>query len=150
SYVTIHLRTIHQRVWSQLRNFLNHPFNIDLMTIDLGSFNVIIGMDWLSKYHVVIVCDEKIVRILHGDEILIIQGGRSNGKSESRLNIILCTKTQKYMQKECHVFLAYIAEKKMQKKSEEKRLEDVPIMQDFLEVFPQDLPGLPPTRQVEF
>ncbi|GJR69786.1 putative reverse transcriptase domain-containing protein [Tanacetum coccineum] len=52
-------------------NLLNHPFNIDLMPIELGSFDVIIGMDWLSKYHAVIVCDEKIVRIPYGDEILI-------------------------------------------------------------------------------
>ncbi|GJT10120.1 putative reverse transcriptase domain-containing protein [Tanacetum coccineum] len=42
-------------------NFLNHPFNIDLMPIELGSFDVIIGMDWLVKYHAVIVCDEKII-----------------------------------------------------------------------------------------
>nr|GFA56762.1 putative reverse transcriptase domain-containing protein [Tanacetum cinerariifolium] len=53
-------------------NFLNHPFNIDLMPIELGSFDVIIGMDWLAKYHVMIVCDEKIVRILFGNEILIV------------------------------------------------------------------------------
>ncbi|GJY04810.1 putative reverse transcriptase domain-containing protein [Tanacetum coccineum] len=52
-------------------NFLNHPFNIDLMPIELGSFDVIIGMDWLAKYHAVIVCAEKIVRIPFGDEILI-------------------------------------------------------------------------------
>ncbi|GKC13297.1 copia protein [Tanacetum coccineum] len=44
-------------------NFLNHPFNIDLMPVELGSFDVIIGMDWLSKYHAVIDCAEKIVRI---------------------------------------------------------------------------------------
>ncbi|GKD76551.1 putative reverse transcriptase domain-containing protein [Tanacetum coccineum] len=41
-------------------NFLNHPFNIDLMPVELGSFNIIIGMDWLRKYHAVIVCDEKL------------------------------------------------------------------------------------------
>ncbi|GKB03296.1 putative reverse transcriptase domain-containing protein [Tanacetum coccineum] len=46
--------------------FLNHPFNIDLMPVEIGSFDVIIGMDWLSKDHVVIVCDEKIVRIPFG------------------------------------------------------------------------------------
>ncbi|GJW60942.1 putative reverse transcriptase domain-containing protein [Tanacetum coccineum] len=44
-------------------NLLNHPFNIDLMPVELGSFDVIIGMDWLAKYHAVIVCDEKLVRI---------------------------------------------------------------------------------------
>nr|GEY81717.1 reverse transcriptase domain-containing protein [Tanacetum cinerariifolium] len=44
-------------------NLLNHPFNIDLMPIDLGIFDVIIGMDWLAKYQAIIVCAEKIVRI---------------------------------------------------------------------------------------
>ncbi|GKD62234.1 hypothetical protein Tco_1299743 [Tanacetum coccineum] len=80
----------------------------------------------------------------------VITGDRNDGESNSRLNIISCTKTQKYIQKGCHVFLAQITEKKAEDKSEEKRLEDVPIVRDFLEVFPKDLPGLPPTRQVEF
>ncbi|GKD87369.1 putative reverse transcriptase domain-containing protein, partial [Tanacetum coccineum] len=84
-------------------NLLDHPFNIDLMPEELGSFDVIIGMDWLSRYHVVIGCDEKI-----------------------------------------------ILAKKTEDKSKEERLEDVPIVQDFLEVFPEDLPGLPPARQVKF
>ncbi|GKG25713.1 putative reverse transcriptase domain-containing protein, partial [Tanacetum coccineum] len=51
---------------------LVHPFDIDLIPVELGSFDVIIGMDWLEKYHAVIVCDEKIVRIPYGDEVLII------------------------------------------------------------------------------
>ncbi|GKF51806.1 hypothetical protein Tco_0148273 [Tanacetum coccineum] len=59
-------------------------------------------MDWLTKYHVVILCDEKIVRVIYGNEI---------------------------------------TEKKTKKKSKEKRLEDVPVVRDFPEVFPEDLPG---------
>ncbi|GJW08537.1 putative reverse transcriptase domain-containing protein [Tanacetum coccineum] len=128
------------------------------MPVELGSFDIIIGMDWLSKYHVVIVYDEKIIRIPYGDEILIIQGDSNDGRSESRLNIISCTKTRKYMQKGCHVFRAprprSICRKDviscMEKKSEEKRFEDVPIVRDFSKVFPKDFPGLPPTRQVQF
>ncbi|GKC54685.1 putative reverse transcriptase domain-containing protein [Tanacetum coccineum] len=73
-------------------NFLNHPFNIDLMPVEMGSFDVIIDMDWLSKYQ------------------------------------------------------AIIAEDKLEK----KRLDNVPIIWDFPKVFPEDFPGLPPTRQVEF
>ncbi|GJR27834.1 putative reverse transcriptase domain-containing protein [Tanacetum coccineum] len=87
-------------------NFLNHPFNIDLMPVELGSFDVIIGMDWLAKYHAVIICAEKIV--------------------------------------------PNITAAKDEDKSKGKRLEDVPIVQEFPEVFPEDLPGIPPTRQVEF
>ncbi|GJX75202.1 putative reverse transcriptase domain-containing protein [Tanacetum coccineum] len=76
---------------------LGHPFNIDLMPVELGSFDVIIGMDLLAKYHAVIFCDEKIVHIPYGDEVLIIEGNGCNGG-----------------------------------------------------IFPEDLPGLPPSRQVEF
>ncbi|GKD16313.1 putative reverse transcriptase domain-containing protein [Tanacetum coccineum] len=95
---------------------LGHPFNIDLMPVELGSFDVIIGMDWLANHHAVIVCDEKIVRIPFGDEVLIVQ----------------------------------VTKKEIEEKLEEKRLEDVPTIRDFPEVFQEDLTGLPPTRQVEF
>ncbi|GJS78247.1 putative reverse transcriptase domain-containing protein [Tanacetum coccineum] len=100
-------------------NFLDHPFNVDLMPVELGSFDVIIGMD----------C--------------------SNGK-ESRLTIISFSKAQEYMTKGCQVFLAQISTKKEEDKSEGKQIKDVPIVRDFPEVFPEDLPGLPPARPVEF
>nr|GEZ90287.1 putative reverse transcriptase domain-containing protein [Tanacetum cinerariifolium] len=95
---------------------LGHPFNIDLMPVKLGSFDVIIGMDWLAKYQTLIACNEKVVRIPYGDE----------------------------------VYLAHVTSKKAEDKSDEKRLEDVRIVWEFLEVFPEDLPGLPPARQVKF
>ncbi|GJQ97355.1 putative reverse transcriptase domain-containing protein [Tanacetum coccineum] len=62
---------------------LGHPFDIDLMPVELGSFDVIIGMDWLAKYHALIVCDEKVVRIPYGNEVLIIRGDNysSTGKT---------------------------------------------------------------------
>ncbi|GKC23803.1 putative reverse transcriptase domain-containing protein [Tanacetum coccineum] len=131
-------------------NFLNNPFNIDLMPVELGSYDVIIGMDWLTKYHVVIVCDEKLVRIPFGNEIFTIQGDKSDGNNVSRLNIISCNKNQKYIKKGCHVFLAQITEKKTEKNSKEKRIKDVHVVQDFSKVFLKDSLGLPPTRQVKF
>ncbi|GJY47979.1 putative reverse transcriptase domain-containing protein [Tanacetum coccineum] len=91
---------------------LNQPLEIDLMPIKLGSFDVDIGMDWLSKYHARIICDEKVIHIPINCETLIIRV--------------------------------------MEKKSDEKRLEDIPVVREFPEVFPKDLPGLPPVRQVEF
>nr|GFA90155.1 putative reverse transcriptase domain-containing protein [Tanacetum cinerariifolium] len=94
------------------------------------------------------MCDEKIVRVPFEDETLIIRcNGSNNG---NQLNIISCTKTRKYLLKGYPVFLANITAKVIKDKSEEKRLQDVPIVQDFSEVFPEDLPGLPLTRQVEF
>ncbi|GJX41034.1 putative reverse transcriptase domain-containing protein [Tanacetum coccineum] len=93
---------------------LNQPFEIDLMPIKLGSFDVVIGTDWLSKYHARIICDEKVVHIPIDGETLIIR--------------------------------AQI----MEKKSDEKRMEDIPVVREFMEVFFKNLPGLPPVRQVEF
>ncbi|GJV53974.1 putative reverse transcriptase domain-containing protein [Tanacetum coccineum] len=131
-------------------NFLNHSFNIDLMPVELGSFDVIIGMDWLAKYHAVIICAEKIVRIPFGDEILIVRGDGSSNKHGTRLSIISCTKAQEYLAKGCHVFLANITATKDEDKSKGKRLEDVPVVREFPEVFPEDLPGIPPTSQGKF
>ncbi|GJV01258.1 putative reverse transcriptase domain-containing protein [Tanacetum coccineum] len=92
-------------------HFMNHPFNIDLMTVPLGCFDVIVMMDWLTKYHRVIICDEKIG---------------------------------------CDVFLTHITTKEDKDNSEGKRLEVVPFVRDFPEVFPEDLSGIPPARQVQF
>ncbi|GJZ14032.1 putative reverse transcriptase domain-containing protein [Tanacetum coccineum] len=92
---------------------LNQPFKIDLMPIKLGSFDVVIGMDWLSKYHARIICDEKVIHIPIKGETLIIRV--------------------------------------MEKKSDEKRLEDIPVVREFPDsFFLKNLPGLPPVRQVEF
>ncbi|GKA70778.1 putative reverse transcriptase domain-containing protein [Tanacetum coccineum] len=127
-------------------NFLDHPFNINLIPVELGSFDVIIGMDWLSKYHAVIDCAEKIVRVPWGNETLIVLGDESNQGNRTRLNIILCPKTRKYLLKGHNVFLAHVTTKETKDKSGEKRLEDVPIVRDFLEVFPEDLSARAPYR----
>ncbi|GJS78571.1 putative reverse transcriptase domain-containing protein [Tanacetum coccineum] len=121
---------------------LNQPFEIDLMPIKLGSFDVVIGMDWLSKYRAKILCDEKVVHIPIDGETLIIRGDRS----KTRLNLISCIKTEKYISRGCQVFMIQVVEKK----SDEKKLEDIPVVKEFPDVFPEDLPGIPPVRQVEF
>nr|GEZ64382.1 putative reverse transcriptase domain-containing protein [Tanacetum cinerariifolium] len=114
-------------------NLLNHPFNIDLMSIELGSFDTIIGMDWLAKYQAVIVCAEKIVCIPWENKTLIIHGDGSNQGNATRLSIISCTKTEKYVKKGFPIFLAHITTKEVEDKSEKKRLEDVPIVRNFPE-----------------
>ncbi|GJV19198.1 putative reverse transcriptase domain-containing protein [Tanacetum coccineum] len=103
---------------------------------------------WIGWQNTLIVCDEKVVRIPYGNEVLIIRGDSCD--SGSKLNIISCTKTQKYIEKGCQVYLAQVTTKKAEDKSKERRLEDVPIIQEFPDVFLEDLPGLPPARQVEF
>ncbi|GJU29985.1 reverse transcriptase domain-containing protein [Tanacetum coccineum] len=121
---------------------LNQPFKIDLIQIKLGSFDVIIGKDWLSKYHARIICDKKVARIPIDDETLIIR----DDQSKTRLSLISCIKTERYISRRYQVFVAQVMEKKL----DETRLENIPVVREFPEVFPKDLPGLPPVRQVDF
>ncbi|GJU65519.1 putative reverse transcriptase domain-containing protein [Tanacetum coccineum] len=92
------------------------------MPVEMGTYDVIIGMDWLTKYQAVIDCAKKIVRIPLGSEILIFHGDGSRNKRGTRLNIISCTKTQKYLLQGCHVFLAHITIKETGDKSKKERI----------------------------
>lgn len=107
------------------------PFLIDLMPIPLGSFDAVIGMDWLSRHRARILCDEKTVHIPLDDETLIVHGN----KSKTRYGIISYIRVVKYMNEGCQAFMAHVTENK----SKERRLEDVPVVIEFPEVFPEDL-----------
>nr|GEW49980.1 putative reverse transcriptase domain-containing protein [Tanacetum cinerariifolium] len=123
-------------------NLVNRIFEIDLLPIELGTFDVIISMDCLVKHNAVIVCGEEAVRIAYRNKMLIVE----SDKCVSRLKVISCIKAHKYIKRGCHLFLAHVTEKK----SKEKWLEDVPVIHDFPEVFPKEFLGLPPPRKVEF
>ncbi|GKF72778.1 hypothetical protein Tco_0208892, partial [Tanacetum coccineum] len=84
-------------------------------------------MDWMAEHRAEVVCYEKYIRVAYGNDMLIIQDERRGVKNESRLEVISSIRTQK-----------------------ERRIKDVPVVKDFPEVFPEDLSGLPPIRQVEF
>ncbi|GJY26223.1 putative reverse transcriptase domain-containing protein [Tanacetum coccineum] len=103
-------------------NLQNYLFSIDLLLIELGSLDVIIGMDWMSEQHAEVM-------------------------NESRLEVILSIRTQRYIEKGCRVFLIQVT-KKEEVEIPKKRIEDVHVVRDFPEVFPEYLPGLPPTRQL--
>ncbi|GJV11699.1 putative reverse transcriptase domain-containing protein [Tanacetum coccineum] len=75
------------------------------MSVELGSFDVIIGMDCLRRCHAVIVCDEKLVQVPYGNEILTFCANESSNGRESRLTVISCSKAQEYIAKGCQVFL---------------------------------------------
>ncbi|GJZ20850.1 hypothetical protein Tco_0557440 [Tanacetum coccineum] len=112
-------------------NLANHLFEIDLMSIKLGTFDVITMMDWLCERDAVIVCGNKIVRIPYNNKMLIVKGDRG----ASRLKIISCIKAQKYIKRGCQLYLAQVTEKE----PTEKRLEDVPVIRNFPVVFHEDL-----------
>ncbi|XP_076941201.1 uncharacterized protein LOC143610679 [Bidens hawaiensis] len=121
----------------------NHTFSIDLLPVELGSFDVVVGMDWLSHNQAEIVCSERFIRLpLTSGETLTIQGEQGN----SYLKLTSIMKTRKMLRKGYPAFLVNVVDIK----DEEQKIEDIPIVRDYPEVFPEDLPSLPPPRQVEF
>nr|GEX48945.1 putative reverse transcriptase domain-containing protein [Tanacetum cinerariifolium] len=115
---------------------------MDLMPIELGNFDVIIGMDWLVEQDVVIVCGKKVVHIPYKNKTLVVEGDRG----ASRLKVISCIKARKFIKRGSQLFVAHVTKKEPQ----EKQIKDVHVIRYFPEVFPDDLLGLPPPRQVEF
>ncbi|GJV07555.1 putative reverse transcriptase domain-containing protein [Tanacetum coccineum] len=98
-------------------------FSINLIPLGHGSFDVIVGMDWLSQHKAVIICHEKVVEIpVEDGRILRVHGERAVG----------ITKALKSA------------------KEDEPKLNDISVVREFEDVFPEDLSGLPPQRQVEF
>nr|GEX79576.1 putative reverse transcriptase domain-containing protein [Tanacetum cinerariifolium] len=101
----------------------NSLFTIDLIPLGHGSFDVIVGTDWLFKNKAEIVCHEKVVKIpIEGGEILQVQREHTLGGTKTLMSM----------------------------REDEPKLRYIPIVQDFLDVFLEDLSGLPPQRQVEF
>ncbi|GJY76753.1 putative reverse transcriptase domain-containing protein [Tanacetum coccineum] len=120
---------------------LDHFYDVELADGRIIGLNTII-----RGYEIAIT----ISLLFLQNKTLIIRSDGSNRGSKTRLNIISCTKTQKYLLKGFPIFFAHVTTKDTEDKSKGKRLEDVPIVRDFPEVFPEYLPGIPPPRQVEF
>ncbi|GJR54475.1 putative nucleotidyltransferase, ribonuclease H [Tanacetum coccineum] len=126
-----------------LKEIDDNVFKIDLIPIVLGAFDIVIGMDWLDRYTDNILCSQKLVRVINpqGREI-IIYGDKRKGEFK------LCSmmKARKYLSRGCQAYMAHVIDTNFEKKN----AKDVPVVNKFLDVFPKDLPGIPPERQVEF
>ena len=114
-----------------------YEFLGDLIELSFREFDVILGMDWLFRHQMVVDCRIKrvIVRTPSGEEMTFI-GERSNHLS----NVISTTTSRMMVRKGCESYLAYVIDTKKVKPS----LSDIPTICDYPDVFPKELPGLPP------
>ncbi|XP_022001828.1 uncharacterized protein LOC110899246 [Helianthus annuus] len=120
----------------------DEKFAIDLIPMVLGEFKVIVGMDWLAKHHAEIQCEKKVIHVLTpGGKRVSIQGERN-------INSKLCSIVQayKYVRNGSKAFLAYVVDTKQNT----PKIEEVEVVNEFLDVFPEDFLGLPPEREVDF
>ncbi|KAI3747092.1 hypothetical protein L6452_09537 [Arctium lappa] len=118
-------------------------FPINLLPMQIGGFDVVVGMDWLSKNQAEIVCSKKIIRlpVANGETTIIYGEGRKGDVA-----IISVIKARKCLAKGYVSFLAYAIDTKL----DQRKLEDVRVVREFPDVFSEDLPGLPPDRVVDF
>ncbi|GJU98830.1 putative reverse transcriptase domain-containing protein [Tanacetum coccineum] len=128
------------------KSFVNtsfsHLIDINLVRLDT-SYEVELADGRVAiEQDAVIVCGKKVVHIPIKNKTLVVNGDRGT----SRMKVISCIKARKYIERGHELFVAHVTEKE----PKEKRLGDVLVIQDFPEVFPDELPGLPPPRQVEF
>ena len=114
-----------------------------LIELSFREFDVILGMDWLSRNQVVVDCRMKkmTLRTPSGEEVTFI------GESSNHLsNVISAATTITVVRKGCEAYLAYVIDTK----KVEPSLSDIPTVSDCPDVFPEELPGLPPQRDIEF
>lgn len=115
----------------------------NLMLLDMSNFDVILGMDWLASCHAVLDCHSKSIKFsISGGSDFIFQGDRS----DSPCNLISMIGARRMLRKGCQGFLALVRDVKL----ESVKLEKVSIVNEFIDVFPEELPGLPSEREIEF
>ena len=121
----------------------NKDFSADLIVLGIHDFDIVLGMDWLSKHGATLDCYKKEVRLVRLDEPGVIFRGIKREIAPSLINAMT---TLKMMQKGCQGYLAFVVDKRQ----EGTRLEDIPIVKEFPDVFPDDISDLPLDREVEF
>ncbi|XP_022032372.1 uncharacterized protein LOC110933459 [Helianthus annuus] len=115
---------------------------LTLFPLVLGEFKVVVGMDWLAKHHAETQCEKKVIHVL------IPGGKRVSIQGEKNVNSKLCSIVQafKYVRNGSKAFLTYVIDTNQ----DTPNIEEVEVVKEFLDVFSEDLPGLPPERDVDF
>ena len=111
--------------------------------LGIHDFNIVLGMDWLSKHRATLDFYKKEVRLVRLEEPDVIFRGI---RREIALSLINAMTASKMLRKGCQGYLAFVVDRRQ----EGTQLEDIPIVKEFLDVFPDDISGLPPDRAIEF
>ncbi|KAG8496757.1 hypothetical protein CXB51_007832 [Gossypium anomalum] len=123
--------------------FRDNCFSADLKLLPFDEFDIILGMDWLTLYDAVVNCKRKIIDLrCKNDEIVRIESSDFNGLPA----VISSMKALSIVRKGCKAYFAYVIDSRVS----EKKVESVPIVCEFPDVFLEEIPGLPPVREVEF
>ena len=120
---------------------------VKLNLLPLGSYDVLIGMDWLEKYQVILNCFQKTFTCLKNEGEKITVTGIPRKISVRQ---ILALQMKKAVRKGCKFFVVHIINNEQINKEDKLGFEDIPILQDFADVFLKEILGLPLKRDLEF
>ena len=115
----------------------------DLVALDMRDFDVVLGMDWLSRHRATLDCYKKEVNFHRPGKLEVKFRGIRRGLSSSMISVMAA---QRMLRKGCQGYLAYVVETG----NEGTLVDEIPIVREFPVVFPDDIAGLPPDREVEF
>ena len=118
-------------------------FMADFILLDIHDFDAILGMDWLSRHHATVDCYRKEVRLCRPGQTEVVFYGLRKTLPNS---IMTAIKANKMLRKSYSGYLAYVIEVR----DSGSQLEDIPVVREFSDVFPEDLPGIPPDREIDF
>ena len=116
-------------------------FTVDLIPFKLGEFEVILGMDWLTRYDAQINCRRKRVSLRGDNGKRVILRGQKHHKK-----FLTMIQAKKLLRQGCQAYLAHVIDTKKQS----PKIEEIPVVNKYIDVFPEELPGLPPDREIEF
>ena len=120
-----------------------HNFLVNLIPIQLGEFDIILGMDWLVNHHAMIDCNRKRVTLMTSTKSKVVFTGSSSPKQSRCLSVM---QAKRLLRKGGTGYLAYIVDTR----KEGVELDQIPVVWEFSNVFPYELLGLPPDREIEF
>ena len=118
-------------------------FPADLVALDMRDFDVVLGMDWLSRHKATLDCYKKEVKLHRPGKLEVKFRGM---RRELYSNMISAMAVQRMLRKGCQGYLAYVVETE----KEGTLVDEIPVVREFPDVFPDDIAGLPPDREVEF
>ena len=121
----------------------NHTMDVTLIVLDMTNFDVILGMEWLAKNHASIDCfNKEVVFRPPGQPSFKFKGTREGTVSR----IVSALKARKMLSQGAWRILAHVVELGRIEAS----INSVPVVREFVDVFPEDLPSLRPEREMEF
>ena len=120
---------------------------VKINVLPLGSYDLLIGMDWLEQHRVILNCYDKTFTCLNSDGKLVSVKGIPR---KTTIRQISALQLKKSIRKGCKSYVVTITDEENLNNTDKLKLEDIPVLREYVDVFPEEILGLPPKRELDF